>query len=158
MMMISFKEKCQQPCLLITMRIYTNEILIDTGAFLARYLVKDQHHKDALAGWDKLKKSREKCVTSNFVLDETFTLLGRWAGYDFAAAKASSIYTSGAFTVLRPELEDELRALEFFTKFSDQAVSFTDCVSFSLIKKNRVKSVFTFDQHFEYAGFKVFTS
>jgi len=55
-------------------------IYIDTGAFLARYLSKDQYHGEAHAFWDSIRRKSETCVTSNFVLDETFTLLGRRAG------------------------------------------------------------------------------
>jgi predicted nucleic acid-binding protein len=63
-------------------------IFIDTGAFLARYLSNDQHHRSALVVWEKLASNHENCVTSNFVLDETFTLLGRRAGYGFAVERA----------------------------------------------------------------------
>jgi len=45
-------------------------IFIDTGAFLARYLPNDQHHRSAVSVWEKLGSNRENCVTSNFVLDE----------------------------------------------------------------------------------------
>lgn len=131
-------------------------IYIDTGAFLARYLTKDQHHNDAVKKWQKLSVEKEKCFTSNFVLDETFTLLGRWADYDFAAKKAHNIYTSNAFTILRPELDDELAALKYFKKYHDHSVSFTDCISFVLAKKNRIKRVFTFDKHFRDTGFSIY--
>ncbi len=45
-------------------------IFIDTGAFLARYLLRDQHHLPAVVIWEKLGSNFENCVTSNFVLDE----------------------------------------------------------------------------------------
>ena len=60
---------------------------IDTGAFLARYLPSDQHHRIAVTLWEKIRTTHEPCVTSNFVLDETFTILGRRASYAFAAEK-----------------------------------------------------------------------
>ncbi|RLB20138.1 MAG: VapC toxin family PIN domain ribonuclease, partial [Deltaproteobacteria bacterium] len=34
--------------------------------------------------------------------------------------------------------------------------SFTDCVSFVLMKSQNIKRVFTFDQHFQIAGFQIF--
>jgi predicted nucleic acid-binding protein len=33
---------------------------IDTGAFLARYLPSDQHHKVATALWEKIRASHER--------------------------------------------------------------------------------------------------
>ena len=129
-------------------------IFIDTGAFLARYLRKDQHHRSALSVWERLGSKPENCATSNFVLDETFTLLGRWAGHGFAVQRAKSVYASQALTILRPDREDEMKALQFFGKYADQHVSFTDCISFALMKRERIDRVFTFDRHFEFAGFQ----
>ena len=109
-------------------------IYIDTGAFLARHLSKDQYHRQANTFWDSIRKKTETCMTSNFVLDETFTLLGRRAGYSFAAQRAKNIYASELLNILRPSREDELKAIGFFEKHSDQRLSFTDCVSFVLMK------------------------
>ncbi len=66
-------------------------IYIDTGAFLARHLSKDQYHRQANFFWNSIREKNETCVTSNFVLDETFALLGRRAGYGFAAQRARNI-------------------------------------------------------------------
>ena len=128
-------------------------IFIDTGAYLARFIVKDQHHKLAMTKWNKLQKSKIKYFTSNFVLDEMITLLGRWVSVEFALEKAYSIYSSEAFIVLRPEEEDEFHALKFYKKFSDKKIGFTDCVSFALMKKHKIQRVFSFDRHFVDVGF-----
>ena len=130
-------------------------IFIDTGAFLARYLRNDRHHRSAVAVWETLGSNRENCVTSNFVLDETFTLLGRRAGYGFAVQRARNIYASQALTICRPDREDEIKALQIFGKYADQHVSFTDCISFVLMKREKINRVFSFDRHFEFAGFHV---
>ena len=129
-------------------------IFIDAGAFLARYVQRDQHHAKALRTWESLRKKAEVCLTSNFVLDETFTLLARWAGHRFAVERARNLYGSAFLTILRPDREDEIKALELFEKFGDQDVSFTDAVSFHLMRKRRCTRAFTFDRHFERAGFR----
>ena len=130
-------------------------IFIDTGAFLARYLRDDQYHRSAVAAWEELGSDRENCVTSNFVLDETFTLLGRRAGYGFAVERAKNTYASQALTICRPDRRDEINALGFFGKYADQNVSFTDCISIVLMKRVKINRVFSFDKHFEFAGFHV---
>jgi predicted nucleic acid-binding protein len=127
---------------------------IDTGAFLARYLPSDQHHKVASALWEKIRTTHERCVTSNFVLDETFTLLARRASYSFAAEKARIIYASSSLEILRPDSLTELTALNLFEKFADQEIGFTDCISFALMRETDIQTVFSFDSHFERAGFK----
>ena len=130
-------------------------IYVDTGAYLARYLSRDQYHQKAKAFWKKIRNSQESCFTSNFVLDETFTLLGRWAGYDFASQKAAIIYASKLLIILRPTREDEMKAIDFFKKYADQNVSFTDCISIVLMRNKKIKRVFSFDSHFDRAGFKL---
>ena len=132
-------------------------IFIDSGAFLARYLARDQHHGRAVAAWRSLDQLRWRCYTSNFVLDETITLLGRWASYEFASERARGLFTSRSLEILRPEAADELEALELFEKMADQAVSFTDCVSFELMRKRRIERTFSFDHHFALAGFTLWS-
>ncbi len=128
-------------------------IFVDTGPFLARHVARDQFHEAALAGFARLEADHLPIVTSNFVLDETFTLLGRVAGHRFAAARARAIYGSRALTILRPGREEEIEALDLFEKFADQKVSYTDCISFVLMRRDGIKRAFTFDQHFARAGF-----
>ncbi len=112
-------------------------IFIDTGAFISRYITRDQHHKSSVRFWNQIKDSGERLFTSNFVLDETFTLLGRRAGYSFAAKRAKKIYASNRFTILRPAESEEQKAISVFEKYADQEISFTDCVSFVLRGSNR---------------------
>lgn len=63
-------------------------IFIDTGAFMARYIERDQFHDTATKHWWGLRNDRRHCFTSNFVLDETITLLARGSTYQFAAERA----------------------------------------------------------------------
>jgi len=130
-------------------------ILVDTGPFLGRWLRGDQHHHEAVAAWEALRRTGGPCATTNFILDEVFTLLGRRAGYGFAAERARSVYGSRTFTILRPGEQEERAALELFEKYSDQKVSFTDCISFAFLRARRMRRVFTFDAHFARAGFQV---
>lgn len=128
-------------------------IFIDTGAFVARYLKNDQHHEKAKKLWHRITSGKMAFITSSFILDETLTLLGRRAGNRFAAERGERIYASKRIRILRPERQDELNALKTFVKYSDQHISFTDCISFELMKKLKIKRAFSFDKHFESAGF-----
>ena len=130
-------------------------IFVDTGAFLARHLGRDQHHARAVKAWRRLGKGTLLPATSNFVLDETFTLLGRWAGYAFAAERARALLGSDLLRILRPGEQEELDAIELFEKYADQEVSFTACISFALMRRHGIETAFTFDRHFSAAGFRV---
>lgn len=129
-------------------------IFVDTGAFLGRYLEKDRHHDRALRAWRRLD-AVPRLFTTNFVLDELFTLLGRRASYTFAAGRARHIMSSEKLDILRPDQETELEAVDLFEKYADQKVSFTDCTSFVLMRRHRIRQVFAFDRHFELAGFEL---
>jgi predicted nucleic acid-binding protein len=128
-------------------------IFVDTGAFLARYLSNDAYHRRAVDMWKKLR--RESLVTSNHILDETLTLLARRAGGRFAADRADNIYTSEVLEIIRSTRDDELAAVQLLRKYADQPISFTDCTSFVLMRSRQISNVFTFDVHFERAGFRV---
>jgi predicted nucleic acid-binding protein len=130
-------------------------IFVDTGAFLARYVKRDQHHTRARAGWRQIEKKDLPCFTTNFVLDEALTVLGRRTSYEFAAERGRHLYGSRVLTILRPETAEESTAIELLEKFADQRVSFTDCVSFVLMRRQRLTRAFTFDRHFADAGFEV---
>lgn len=129
-------------------------IFIDTGAFVARYHDADQDHAAALKGWRALEESRRRCFTSNVVLSETFSLLGRRIGHAFAAERARHILSSQVLTVLRPGPEEDLQAIPLFAKYADQKISFVDCLSFVLMRKEQIRFAFTFDSDFERAGFQ----
>ena len=130
-------------------------IFIDTGAFLARYVQHDQYHHKAVAGWKRLAQTGRRCLTSNLVLSETLTLLTRRTGARFAAERARHILSSELLTILRPSAQEEWDAIEALEKYADQAISFTDAVSFVLMRQHGLKEVFSFDSHFERAGFRL---
>ena len=131
-------------------------IFIDTGAFIARCVAADQHHKDALPLWKHIEQARPVCVTSNLVLNETLTYLGRHVDYAWAVQKGKVLYASHWLGILRPTEEDERLALRHFEKYADQEVSFTDCVSFALMQHRKIRQVFSFDRHFTLAGFEFY--
>lgn len=133
-------------------------IFVDTGAFVARYMGRDQYHARACDGWRRLETEKARVLTSNFVLDEALTLLGRRTTYAFAAERARYLLSSSDLEILRPDAELELAAVELFAKYADQRISFTDCVSFALMRSHRIEFAFSFDRHFEAAGFSLWPS
>lgn len=128
-------------------------IFIDTGAWLARLDARDQYHRVATERWKRLERSDLRPLTSNLVLAETLTLLARRQNYEYAARQARAIYASTVLDILRPDREQDIEAIDFFEKYADQQVSFTDCVSFALMRRHGINEVFGFDRHFEQAGF-----
>ena len=126
---------------------------VDTGAFIARFLPQDSLHQRALEVWPQL--AGERLFTSNHILDETLTYIGRHSSYLFAAECGERLYGSEKLEIIFSTQEDETAALQLFRKFADQKVSFTDCVSFAIMRKFGIQTAFTFDRHFLHAGFRI---
>jgi uncharacterized protein len=130
-------------------------IFIDTGAFIARFVERDQYHAAAIAFWNELAASGLRCLTSNLVISETLNLLARRTTHDFAARQGLELYRSNVLTILRSNASDEIDALSWFHRLADQGVSFTDCSSIALMKREQIKEIFAFDRHFVHAGIRV---
>lgn len=128
-------------------------LFIDTGAFYARYVARDEHHETAKALWQKIQKDRVGCVTTNFVVSEMISLMVYRFGNEKALQVARELYGSQALRIVPVVLDLELQALEWIERFQDQSFSMTDAVSFSFMKGNKLETAFTFDHHFEVAGF-----
>jgi predicted nucleic acid-binding protein len=129
-------------------------LFVDTGAFVAKEIAGDQFHAVARTGWSQLERQGVRLVSSEHVFDESATLIARRSQYAFASMWGSDALDSG-IEWLRCEEADWNKALGLMRKFADQGVSFTDCVSAVLMKRNGLKTVFGFDQHFESMGFRV---
>jgi len=128
-------------------------VFVDTSAFCARYARGDAHHQAASRLWEELDGT--PLITTNHILEETLTLLARRVGYAFAANLANHVYASVELDVIYTTREEEQAALPFFSKFADQRIGFTDCISFAVMRRNGISTAFTFDRHFIDAGFKV---
>ena len=127
-------------------------IFVDTRLFLALYREGDQYHEEAARLWPA---AQPPLVTSNHVIDELATSLGRLAGFHYAADRIDALFASAAVDVLQSTRADELDALRWMRKYADQRISFTDCVSFAMMRRHRIRTAFTFDRHFKLAGFEV---
>ena len=130
-----------------------DNIFVDTSGFKAIIDKKDQFHLEAASIWRRIKESGTVLITSNFILDETFTLIRARSGIDqvilFRDILAKS---SSALKIIRVTQSDEANAWAWFVKDWSK-LSFTDCVSFALMKRLNITRVISFDNHFKRAGF-----
>ena len=130
------------------------KLFVDTGAFLAKELVSDQHHSAAVQSWEEAAGSL--LFSSEHVLDECATLLARRTNYAWASGWGKEALESG-IEWLPAAPADWNSAFALMRKFADQDVSFTDCLSFVLMKRTGLREVFGFDHHFESAGFRLWS-
>jgi len=130
-------------------------IFIDSGPFRAANDNLDQHHKKAMEGFSKLDSGQYKLVTTDYVIDETYTgLLGR-PGYH-AAMNFDRALRQSRIQVEFINPERFMKTQEVFRRYNkDKEWSFTDCTSYVVMKELKISTAFTFDQNFAQMGFKI---
>jgi hypothetical protein len=129
------------------------DIFIDTSGFFSLLYPQEASHKAADEIVQKAKRSNQLFITTDYVIDETATLLkARGIGH------LIDIFfnTLTATRVCRIEWMDHDRFVKtqtYFTKHLDHAWSFTDCFSFLIMKELRIRNALTKDKHFKEAGY-----
>jgi len=131
-------------------------IFVDTAAFLAIENREDTYHARALNFRDNCLKTGQTLVTSDYVLDESYTIIRLRAGHKVAIQFGEALRNSQLLHIeyITPEIIEE--AWRLFKAFADHDFSFTDCTSFALMERLQINNAFTFDAHFrEYGRFNV---
>lgn len=129
---------------------------VDTSAFCALEDRADWHHASAHLFRKELRdKTSGQLITTNFVIDETLTLLKARLGAGPAIRFGAMIWNSEAVLVLRVSEEQEKRAWAIFCRYADKGFSFTDFTSFAVMKEEQIPFVFAFDRHFLQFGLKM---
>ena len=124
-------------------------IFVDTSAWFASVIPSDQDHTAAI-NW--LSQNTEPLVTTDFVVDETLTLL-KARGQSPHAMRLGEEFFRGRLGRIYFLPEDDVRLTwETFKRFSDKGWSFTDCSSKVVIDKFHLTHAFTFDRHFQQFG------
>ena len=129
------------------------EVFVDTSGFYALLVKKDDMHKRAAEHLHQAERRRAAFVTTDYVLDETVTLLCARGHGHLVQPLLQATLKSEACTVTWTGPEDFLRTATFLAKHLDQGWSFTDCLSFQIMKARRLRDALTKDEHFQKAGF-----
>ncbi len=130
-------------------------IFVDTGAWIALALTKDQHHERARATWHELRTRGARIHLSVPVVIETFTFLDRNAARDVALAWRDSVL--GLPHIKLHECSTGILNLSWAWLDHRDLVrlSLVDATSFVLMTRARIRTVFAFDHHFAQAGFRL---
>lgn len=130
-----------------------SNVFIDTSFFKAILDEKDEFYSRAVKIWEKLKEENAELATSNFIMDEVFTLIRKRRGVKkLTEFRQFLIDNATGIKIFRVTAADEAEAWNWMLKdWAD--LSFTDCVSFAVMKRVEIERAATFDTHFERAGF-----
>lgn len=132
------------------------KLFVDTSAWLALNDKNDQYHDKAVVKGSAIKRQKIELITSEYILDESITLIRYRISHQAAIIFGDSLLRSRIVRIEDITNEDRFKAWEIFKKYDDKELSFTDCTSFVLMKNLRLQKAFTFDEHFKQMGFEVF--
>ncbi len=124
-------------------------IFVDSSGWYASAVPSEVDHQAAIT-W--LNQNSEPLVTTDYVVDETLTLLRGRRQARLALALGRQFF-HGNLAVIHFLDEAEIRlAWETFDRYSDKEWSFTDCTSKVVIEKQQITKAFAFDHHFRQFG------
>jgi len=129
------------------------DIFVDTSAWIALVDKDDSHHKEAASSYPSLLKNHRNLITSNFVIAETYIIILNELGHKLAIDFLEKLKASPRILKIYSNEDIEAEAEPILAKYSDQDFSYTDAVSFVIMKRQKIRKAFSFDKHFVIAGF-----
>ena len=130
-------------------------IFVDAGAWIALSDRKDQHHGNAVTIYTRLKRRKERLLTTDYLVDETVTRLR----YDLSHSTAVKFLDfieraeeTGVLTVVEIDRTLFQEAKRLFRQYDSAKLSFTDCTGFAVCHMYKISEAFAFDQHFTMTG------
>ena len=130
-------------------------VFVDTAGWMACADGNDLAHNASCEARDALLESGHVLITTDYVMDETLTLLRMRLG--LAVAKAWWELVKGS-TRVKWEwigMERAEKARTAFFRYRDKQYSFTDCTSFVVMQDLKIKQALTTDHHFRQMGFQM---
>jgi predicted nucleic acid-binding protein len=132
-----------------------NAVFVDTGGWMACADGADPAHPACTAARDTALEAGRILVTTDFVVDETLTLIRFRLGLEAAHVWWQQIDGSARLRWERVENDRFERARSLFFQYRDKDLSFTDCTSIAVMRELKLKTVLTTDRHFHQVGFEV---
>ena len=130
-------------------------LFVDTAGWMACADAADPAHRRACDARDRALEQGRVLVTTDYVIDETLTLIRK--RMNLSAAEAWWLQMDGSSRV-RWEWIGMVRAdkaRSVFFRHRDKDYSFTDCTSWVVMQELKLKHVLTTDRHFRQMGFQV---
>jgi predicted nucleic acid-binding protein len=129
------------------------EVFVDASAWIALNDRGDQYHQAAVAIYYRLLQGSRFLVTTNLVVAEAQIIIRRKGGFDPAIRFLESIRQTHRLQMIYADPDIDLLAERILRQFSDHELSLADAVSFAVMRQREITDAFTFDRHFQMAGF-----
>ncbi|HGJ65099.1 TPA: PIN domain-containing protein [bacterium] len=134
------------------------KIFLDTSFLFAYYNADDEDHDEAVSLSIYLSQNNIVCVISDYIIDELLTLLSSRVGKSKAIKLCNDLIDDikdGFFILIYIDYDIFNETLRTFIQFKDKERSFTDCTSYTIIKKDGIDKAISFDEHFRQFGIEI---
>jgi predicted nucleic acid-binding protein len=129
-------------------------LFVDSSAWIALASARDRRHGDVDGALREALRTRTRLITTNLVLAEVHRWLLFRAGPVPARSALSRIEASEAVEIVFADREHHVAALAWLQRLDDQRLSYTDAVSFAVMRGRRCTTALTLDRDFTVAGFR----
>lgn len=130
-------------------------VFVDTAGWMACADEGDPVHIPARHARDAALEQGNILITTDYVIDETMTLIRMRLGLTAAKSWWEQLEGSSRLRWEWIGMERAARARKAFFRYRDKTYSFTDCTSLVVMQDLRLKIVLTTDRHFQQMGFQV---
>jgi predicted nucleic acid-binding protein len=127
-------------------------VFFDTSAIYGYVNLRDPAHNRIKAFIDNFKG---RLVITNYIFDEIITLILYRLGHKIAANVGNILMNSQQIINYRVIEQDQKDGWKLFLMRHDKEYSFTDCISFIVIRKLNIEKCLTTDKHFRQEGFEI---
>ena len=131
-------------------------IFIDSSAFYLVVNKSEKLHNIARKTFSKIVLGNSVIITSDYIIDETLTLISKKWGKYYAIEFWDNVKNSNILKVMKLSERQFYKTIDLFRKYKDHDFSFTDCSCFIMMNDLKITKVFTFDKHFLNFGFEVY--
>ncbi|MDX1948483.1 MAG: PIN domain-containing protein [Pirellulaceae bacterium] len=131
-------------------------VFLDTSYLIALETSSDQNHLAAETKWNAaFSQEPIQFVVTSFVFVEVATLLNSRRQHQKAVDLGNHLLQSHFAKFIPVDQDMLLAGWSYFQRHGDKTYSLTDCISFVVMQQLGIRTAFTFDHHFQQAGFEV---
>jgi uncharacterized protein len=135
--------------------VAVGELFVDTSAWYPLLAAGHADHARVTTAFRAAVRSGQRVVVTNLIIAETHALLvarrQRVAAREFVRTVRSSATT---IITSSEDLEERAR-VDWLERYGDHDFSFTDAVSFAVMRERSMARALTLDHHFAVAGFEM---
>jgi len=131
------------------------KVFFDADVLVALHDLTDLLHENVLQYFEMMSIGNIKPFLSTNVILEVLTIVSQRVSKDKALSLLNE-FRSGKYAIVHPDEDLVMKGEEIYRGVKSKNVSYSDCLSFAIMKAYTIEWACSFDIHFKKQGFKRF--